>query len=137
MISSKDRSGFFGASDVSNIVGNWNTKTWRKWWLTKLGITSNNIETVAMNAGTNWEHKILESISPVIEMDKQIILPDIRLRVNYDGNIGKHILPRSRINRLESTFSKLSSKCMPCNQTKQISCPTDSQRVITRITFGR
>lgn len=91
MISSKDRSGLFGASDVSYIVGNWDTKTWRKWWLTKLGITSNNIETVAMNAGTNLEHKILESISPFIEMDKQIILPEIRLRVNFDGNIGKHI----------------------------------------------
>lgn len=85
MISSKDRSGYFGASDVSYIVGNWKTKTWLNWWLTKLGIDRSNIETVYMNAGTHWEHRLLEYIG-CPEMDKQIINEELLLRVNLDGN---------------------------------------------------
>lgn len=85
MIASKDRSGYFGASDVEYIVGNWKTKSWLNWYLTKLGISCNTIETTAMNAGTNWEHRILEHIN-CPEMDKQIIIPELLLRVNLDGN---------------------------------------------------
>ena len=91
MIASKDRSGWFGASDVDKIVGNWNTKTWLDWWMTKVGIVRNNVETISMNAGTHKEHQILEFVSPFMETDKQIILPDILLRVNLDGNVVKHI----------------------------------------------
>lgn len=91
MIETKDRSGWFGASDVSFIVGNWTTKTWHKWWLVKIGIDRNNIETVSMNAGTHQEHKILDTISPFIEKDKQILISKLRLRVNLDGNVAKHI----------------------------------------------
>ena len=91
MIASKDRSGWFGASDVDKIVGNWNTKTWMDWWLVKMGVARNDIETAAMNAGTHKEHQILEYISPFIETDKQIFLPDLRLRINLDGNVGKRI----------------------------------------------
>lgn len=91
MISSKDRSGWFGASDVDKIVGNWNTKTWLDWWLVKMGVARNDIETVAMNAGTHKEHQILEFVSPFIETDKQIIIEDLRLRINLDGNVAKHI----------------------------------------------
>jgi hypothetical protein len=91
MIESKDRSGWFGASDVDKIVGNWNTKTWMDWWLVKIGVARNNIETVAMNAGTHKEHQILEYVSPLIRMDKQILIEDLRLRINLDGNVGKHI----------------------------------------------
>ena len=91
MIASKDRSGWFGASDVDKIVGNWNTKTWMDWWLVKMGVARNNIETIAMNAGTHKEHQILEYVSPFMETDKQIIIEDLRLRINLDGNVGKHI----------------------------------------------
>lgn len=91
MIASKDRSGWFGASDVDKIVGNWNTKTWLDWWLVKIGIAHNNIETVAMNAGTHKEHQILEYVSPFMETDKQILIEDLRLRINLDGNVAKHI----------------------------------------------
>ena len=92
MIASKDRSGWFGGSDVDKIVGNWNTKTWMDWWLVKMGVARNNIETVAMNAGTHKEGQILDFVSPFIEKDKQILIPDLLLRVNIDGNIGKHII---------------------------------------------
>ena len=37
MIHNHDRSGWFGASDTSTIMGNWATETFRKWWLEKLG----------------------------------------------------------------------------------------------------
>ena len=91
MIASKDRSGWFGASDVDKIVGNWNTKTWMDWWLVKMGVARNDIETVAMNAGTHKEHQCLEFISPFMETDKQIIIEPLRLRINLDGNLRRHI----------------------------------------------
>ena len=91
MIASKDRSGWFGASDVDKIVGNWNTKSWLDWWLTKVGVARNNVETVAMNAGTHKEHQILEYVSPFMETDKQILIPELRLRINLDGNVNDHI----------------------------------------------
>lgn len=85
MIQSQDRSGYFGASDTSMVVGNWKTKTFEKWWLEKLGLNKNNIATEAMKAGNNYEHKILETLEiQGLEMDKQIIID--RLRVNLDGN---------------------------------------------------
>lgn len=67
------------------VVGNWKTKTFEKWWLEKLGLYKNNIKTDFMQAGTNYEHKILEALEiEKLEMDKQII--NGRLRVNLDGN---------------------------------------------------
>lgn len=67
------------------IVGNWNTKTFEKWWLEKLGLYRNDIKTEAMQTGTNYEHKILEALKVQgLEKDKQIIIN--RLRVNLDGN---------------------------------------------------
>ena len=91
MIASKDRSGFFGASDVDKIVGNWNTKTWMNWWLVKMGVARNDFENIAMNAGTHKEHQILEYVSPFMETDKQIIIAPLRLRINLDGIVGNHI----------------------------------------------
>lgn len=85
MIQDHDRSGWIGASDARFVVGNWKTKTWDKWWRTKLGLEDNHIQTEAMMAGTMFEHKILEAIG-VPEMDRQILLPELRLRVNLDGN---------------------------------------------------
>ena len=86
MISSKDRSKYFGASDTPYIVGNINTKSFEKWWLTKVGIYQSNFENDAMSAGTHFEHKILDSLGFPIEKDKQIIIEPLRLRINLDGN---------------------------------------------------
>lgn len=85
MIATKDRSGWFGASDTDYIVGNWSTKSFTNWWLIKLGVHRSDFESVAMNAGTHKEHQILDYIGAT-ETDKQIILPELRLRVNLDGN---------------------------------------------------
>lgn len=85
MIQNKDRSGYIGASDTSMVVGNWNTKTFEKWWLEKIGINSNNLNTEAILCGNNYEHYILDALEiDELEKDKQIIID--RLRVNLDGN---------------------------------------------------
>lgn len=87
MIESKDRSGWFGASDVDKIVGNWKTKSWLDWWMIKLGIKQSRFESEAMLAGTHWEHKILDSLHiPEMQTDEQILIPELRLRVNLDGS---------------------------------------------------
>lgn len=85
MIASKDRSGWFGASDVNYIVGNWKTQSFAKWWLEKTAFSSNDFTNESMLAGTHYEHKILDFIKAP-EKDKQILLPHILLRVNLDGN---------------------------------------------------
>lgn len=85
MISDHDRSGWFGASDTKYIMGNWNTKTFEDWWMTKLGVKANNFQNVSMLAGTHYEHAILEAIG-VPRKDHQIIIPKYRLRVNLDGD---------------------------------------------------
>lgn len=86
MIASKDRSGYFGASDVDKIVGNYDTKTFKKWWLEKIGIEKSNFTNASMQAGTYYEHRILRSLGFELELDKQVIIEDLLLRVNLDGN---------------------------------------------------
>ena len=85
MINSKDRSEYFGGSDTSYIVGNWKTKTFEKWWLQKLGINTDHFDNRYTLAGTHFEHKILDSLGIPIEKDEQIIIEDLKLRVNLDG----------------------------------------------------
>lgn len=85
VISNQDRSGFFGASDTKYIMGNWNTKTFKNWWMSKLGINTNHFTSVAMNAGTYYEHAILDVIGSS-RKDHQIIIPKYKLRINYDGD---------------------------------------------------
>ncbi len=84
MITDKDRSGWFGASDVSFIMGNRETKTFKNWWLEKLGLRQSNLNTKPMRVGTIYEHKILDTI-PNVKKDRQILIPELRLRVNLDG----------------------------------------------------
>jgi hypothetical protein len=84
MIADKDRSGWFGASDTAMIMGNWTTATFKKWWLEKLGLHTSTINTKAMKAGTQYEHKILDTI-PNVTKDRQILIPELKLRVNLDG----------------------------------------------------
>ena len=103
MIGSQDRCGWFGASDTSYIMGNWKTKSFQNWWLTKLGITTNDYRNVAMNAGTYYEHAILDVIR-VPRKDHQIIIPEYRLRVNLDGDgIGR--LDEVKTYNLEKGFT--------------------------------
>ena len=92
MIASHDRSFYIGASDTDKVVGNWKTKTWEKWWLQKIGINQDHFDNRYTIAGTNWEHRILESLRiPDLELDRQFINDDLRLRVNLDGNTAQRI----------------------------------------------
>lgn len=85
MIADHDRAWWFGASDTNLIVGNWKTATFKKWWLEKLALRRSGLQTKAMKCGNAFEHKILDTI-PGVEMDKQILMPELHLRVNLDGN---------------------------------------------------
>lgn len=85
MIADQDRSGWFGASDTAYVMGNWKTKSFQSWWMQKLGVDSRHYTSIAMNAGTYYEHAILKHIG-VPRMDHQIILPELKLRVNLDGD---------------------------------------------------
>lgn len=90
MISNKDRSGYIGASDTHYVMGNWETKTFEKWWREKQGISRSEFTNEAMMAGTAFEHKILDSLNiQGLEKDNQII--NGRLRVNLDGNTSTKI----------------------------------------------
>jgi hypothetical protein len=84
MIADKDRSFFIGASDTDKVIGNWGTKTFEKWWMQKLGINRDTFSNKFTDAGTHYEHKILEPLGIPMEFDKQVIIG--RLRVNLDGN---------------------------------------------------
>lgn len=91
MIHNYDRSGWFGASDTAIIMGRWDTETFRRWWLQKIGIRKEHFTTPAMQAGTAYEHRILSAIG-VRTMDKQIRIRRYRLRVNYDGEFPDTII---------------------------------------------
>lgn len=90
MIADQDRSGWFGASDTATIMGNWKTKTFAKWWAQKLGIDTSHFTSTAMNAGTYIERAVLDHIKAP-RRDHQILLPELRLRVNLDGDGPGHI----------------------------------------------
>lgn len=91
MIRDHDRSGWFGASDVQRIMGSWSGRTFDRWWMQKLGLNRDHFSTDAMAAGTHYEHPILRAVG-AREMDRQLYVPEYRLRVNLDGNTGGHIL---------------------------------------------
>ena len=95
MIRNHDRSGWFGASDTATIMGNWNTDTFRRWWLVKLGVRKDRFITPAMQCGTAYEHKILDALR-VKTRDRQIRIRSLRLRVNYDGESRQLITPARR-----------------------------------------
>ena len=87
MIQDLDRSGWFGASDTKFVMAeNRNTKTWLRWWETKLGKAESAFTgSIYTRAGNLYEHHILEAIDPDMRMDGQIIIDKYLLRVNYDG----------------------------------------------------
>lgn len=90
MIKNKDRSKYFGASDTKYVIGNWNTKTFKNWWLQKLGFATERYDNKYTLAGTNYEHKIIDALNiPLIEKDNQFIKD--RIRVNLDGNTKEKI----------------------------------------------
>ena len=91
MITNKDRSKYIGASDTKYVMMNWQTKTFQKWWLIKLGLEQNDLENKYTLAGNNYEHKIVDALNiKGIIKDKQIVILD-RLRINLDANTENEI----------------------------------------------
>ena len=89
MITDYSREGWFGASDTKNVMlDNHDTVTWQKFWDEKCGRIVNDMSTRETYTGTVFEHPILDAIDKDINKDRQIILEDMRLRVNYDGDKG-------------------------------------------------
>ena len=84
MIASQDRSGWFGASDTNTIFGNWTTKTFARFWLEKMGLLENDFTNIYMQAGTYYEHQILDFLC-LKQRDRQILFDDLKIRVNLDG----------------------------------------------------
>lgn len=84
MIADKDRSGYIGASDISMIFGSWETDSFKKFWLTKLGLAKNSFGNIYTMTGTEYEHKIIDALNLDGIKDNQIIVEHLKLRVNYD-----------------------------------------------------
>lgn len=88
MIHDYDRSHWFGASDAKYIMASsQGSKSWNDWWRIKCGVDENLFKgNLYTKAGNTYEHSILKSHLPLVVMDRQIIIPHLRLRVNLDGN---------------------------------------------------
>ena len=88
MISNTDRAYWFGASDSLKVISpNHTTQTWQKWWREKQGIEESDFKgNIYTEAGTRFEHPILEAFDKGINKDRQLLIEDLRLRVNYDGD---------------------------------------------------
>ena len=95
MITSKDRSGWFGASDTWAVMGNWETDTFARLWLEKLGVVRNTFTSPALQAGTLYEHRVLDALGVPIR-DRQIRIRRLRLRVNLDGEDLEEIIGKLR-----------------------------------------
>ena len=85
MLKNHDRSKYFGASEVSKIMGNWDTKTFMELYLVKLGVAENNFTNTYLMAGNAYERKIAESLGLKMKFDRCIKLRKLRLRVNLDA----------------------------------------------------
>ena len=62
MIKNQNRSKWFGASDVSMVVGNWGTETFKNWWIVKLGLDDNRVRKWIMDCGNLLEIPIIRKI---------------------------------------------------------------------------
>ena len=129
MIQDHDRSGYIGASDVGYVIGNWKTKTWQKWWMQKLGINHEHFDNRYTIAGTNWEHRILDSLNlPGLEKDRQVIIEELKLRVNLDGNTPDRIK--------EVKTYKISGTSGDVKRFKKGLCPTKYWNQVQVQMFG-
>ena len=93
MITNTDRRWWFGASDSEMVVNpNHKSASWQKWWRVKCGLEEPDFKgTRYTAAGTRFEHPILECFDKNMHMDRQLIIEDKRLRLNYDGDLDGYI----------------------------------------------
>lgn len=90
MITNQDRSKWFGASETSIIVGNWNTQTFHDWWTIKCGYKLPKYTSWAMQLGNILEIPIIKKLEQCenrrIRLGRRpVYRRRLRLRANYDG----------------------------------------------------
>ena len=88
MITDKSRDYYIGASDTQYVMSNFNSKTFKRWWLIKIGAEGNDYENIYTNAGNRYEQKILDTLF-VPYRNEQVIIG--QLRVNIDGRTDEEI----------------------------------------------
>ena len=104
MITDYSRDGWFGASDTKFVMrDNHDTKSWQDFWDEKCGRTKLDVSTIGINTGTAFEHPKMDSIDGGITKDRQIVLRDMRLRVNYDCD-KDGIIYEVKTNKAEKPF---------------------------------
>lgn len=91
MITNLDRSYYFGASDTRFVVSNnWKSLSWQNWWKVKKGEMTNELYSLPMKVGDLYELPIIRKyesfIDKKLELNKQYVIEDLRLRVNLDAN---------------------------------------------------
>ncbi len=89
MISDKSRDYYIGASDTHFVMMNFDTKTFQRWWQTKIGAEVMEIESVYTIAGNIYEQRILDEIF-VPYRNEQFIVG--QLRVNLDGRTDQEVV---------------------------------------------
>ena len=89
MITDKSRDYYIGASDTHFVMMNFDTKTFQRWWQTKIGAEVNEIESVYTIAGNIYEQRILNEIF-VPYRNEQFIVG--QLRVNLDGRTDQEVV---------------------------------------------
>jgi hypothetical protein len=109
MITNQDRSKWFGASDTSMVMGNWDTRSFGDWWLVKLGIFVNNHKSWMIDCGNIIERHVIQAIEKLEGVKISIGTRPyhtrrLRLRVNYDGIRPKEIV---EIKTSEKGFKKV------------------------------
>ena len=89
MITDKTRDYFIGASDTQYVMSKFDTKTFKRWWLVKIGAEETDTENIYTIAGNRYEQKILDTLF-VPYRNEQVIIG--QLRVNIDGRTDEEIL---------------------------------------------
>lgn len=85
MLKNPSRKFFWGASDTSKIMGNWDTKTFMNLYLEKLGVRQSHFTNDYMLAGNAYERKIADALGLKLKYDRCIKIHFLRLRVNLDA----------------------------------------------------
>ena len=89
MIADKSRDYYIGASDTHFVMMSFDTKTFQRWWQTKIGAEVMEIESVYTIAGNIYEQRILNEIF-VPYRNEQFIVG--QLRVNLDGRTDQEVV---------------------------------------------
>ena len=89
----------------------------------KIGINQDHFDNRYTIAGTNWEHRILDSLQlPGLEKDRQFIIEDLRLRVNLDGNLPNRIkeVKTYKVDGISGDISRFKAAQCPARYWKQV-----------------